>query len=102
MHKVECAQALLDAGADIHNRKRDTGKQIIHWSVVCVNLEMLKFLVQRGADINSPTSDGETPLHIAVLDHESDIVNWLVEEGADVNAQDGNGDTPLHIAARDG
>lgn len=60
-------------------------------------LEAVKFLVERGADINAVNDNGETALHIAVQASDG-IVDYLAAHGADLNAKDKQGRTPLDIA----
>jgi ankyrin repeat protein len=101
VHLPECAEILLDAGADIHDRERDK-RQIVHWAVQCDNLDLVRFLHKRGADINSATGSGETPLYLAVYFEYTEIMDWLLENGANVDAQLDDGTTPLHRAAEGG
>ena len=65
-------------------------------------LEIVRFLLEKGADINQKSIyDRETPLHRAVEnEHESalGIVHLLLEKGADINTVDNTGKTPLHLA----
>ncbi len=62
------------------------------------NLEVVKLLLQRGANINTANSAGNTPLHLAVLNGHKEIVEFLVEEKADINKMNNNGQTVLHCA----
>jgi ankyrin repeat protein len=61
-------------------------------------LEIIRFLVEKGADVNSKYRKGATPLHAAVLKSDFKIIWFLVEKGADVNSKNRNGATPLHAA----
>jgi ankyrin repeat protein len=64
------------------------------------NLEVVKYLVEHGADIDkSDNNRDKTPLLAASFKGHFDIVKYLVEKGAKVNAQSINGFTPLHDAA---
>ena len=56
-------------------------------------------LIASGADINTRTSSGWTPLHIAAGFNHAVAIAILVRHGADVNTTDGDGDTPLMTAA---
>ena len=68
-------------------------KHYITWWVR-VNLELIKWLVKQGLDVNSKNSREETPFLFAVENFVIDgignrqIVQWLLEHGADVNAKD--------------
>ena len=51
-------------------------------------VEDAKFLIAKGADVNSRDKHGQTALHYAVLNLEKEIIELLIDNGADVNAQD--------------
>jgi len=64
------------------------------------NLEQVKIQLTNGADINSRTQRGETPLMLAV-EHSygrNDVTRLLIDKGADLNAVDGDGNTALMLA----
>ena len=47
--------------------------------------EIVKFLIEKGADVNSMVDDDRSPLASAVFKNHFNIVKMLVERGADVN-----------------
>ncbi|WP_051670828.1 ankyrin repeat domain-containing protein [Bryobacter aggregatus] len=74
--------------------------------------ELMRALVQLGADPKIPNADGSTPLHAAAglgtrspgedAGTETEVVEALavaLEHGADINAVDKNGETAMHGAA---
>jgi ankyrin repeat protein len=64
------------------------------------NVEMMKFLIGLGADVNAKMCLGWTPLHCASISNDDKaVLKYLVSAGADVNAKDDFGLTPLHTAA---
>lgn len=69
------------------------------------NLNIVKMLITRGADVSVTDKDGRTPLAIASFCGCLDVIQYLLAmDGADefLNAQDSNGCTPLWLAARTG
>jgi ankyrin repeat protein len=65
-------------------------------------LEVVRLLLERGADLSARTNIGFTPLHRASsLDH-TEVVRELVAHGADINAQADNGRSPLIITSAKG
>lgn len=60
----------------------------------------IKFLVERGVDINARGDCGFTALHLAVDSAEAslDLVKFLVDSGADIHARDENGRGLIHRA----
>jgi len=63
-------------------------------------LEAASLLVNLGADVNSASASGWTPLHAAAFIGADTLVRFLVEKGASVNARNGCGQTPLSLALR--
>lgn len=61
------------------------------------HLEIIKFLISRGADVNS-NEDGESALLAAVRGAQAKTTQLLIENGADVHAQLPGGASALHQA----
>lgn len=65
--------------------------------------EVMRCLIENGADVNLPNDSGDTPLNIAVAKNRQDIVDYLLENGAEINLADAvSGDTPLIVVVRSG
>ncbi|MCP5050538.1 MAG: hypothetical protein GY940_25460 [bacterium] len=62
------------------------------------NMEVVKFLLGKGADVNKQDSFGGSPLHMAVLGNQKAAVELLLAKGANVNAASRNGKIPLQMA----
>jgi ankyrin repeat protein len=62
--------------------------------------EIIATLIAHGADINTCSSDGYSPLTRATDSNSIDIIDVLIKHGADINAYDANGNTALYIATR--
>ncbi|WP_189337133.1 ankyrin repeat domain-containing protein [Flavobacterium laiguense] len=68
-----------------------------HYSIV-------KYLIERGANVNIPSNNQfkVAPIHSACAISNYDITELLLKNGADVNAKQLQGVTPLHSAAHNG
>jgi len=55
----------------------------LHVAAMHGHLEIVKFLLDSGSDINRKSKSGETPLHLAVFKNYPDVVKCLLVRGAD-------------------
>jgi hypothetical protein len=60
--------------------------------------DVLRLLLEHGADIHSQNHIGWTPLHVASFYGALEVVRLLLEHGADVGAKDKKGKTALQVA----
>ena len=61
------------------------------------HVDVVRVLLEHGAEINKAANSGCTPLFIASQEGRVDVVRVLVEQGADITKTWDN-KTPLHIA----
>ena len=61
------------------------------------NIEIVRYLLQRGSDIHLKKLHGLSPLHIAAYCGENEIVRALIAAGGDVNANAKDTLLPFHI-----
>lgn len=97
------AKMLLAKGASVNatNVTRETIPPL-EWAISSDNLELVKLLVDRGAEVKTKTDVGSTPLHTAADRGDTEIAAILIAHGAEVNAKITGGTTPLHNAAENG
>lgn len=83
-YDVKLAKSLMEEYHVSVNCADKDGLMPIHHAVQR-SLEMVKFLLAHGADVNSRSRSGGTPLMFATS---LEIFNFLIEQGADVYAED--------------
>lgn len=89
---LERIKLLLDAGAELPD---------IHDAVENGHVEVVIFLISKGADVNKANDFKDTPLHLACSRGHLDVVKVLLASGADKNSLNRTG-TPLYMAAHFG
>ena len=92
---------LLERGANPNIRSGHHGRSPLHWACENFDVESIKELVARGADVNAADDHGHTPLMVAANTTDRDTVKFLIEHGANPNAVSRDGNTPLSLAKRD-
>ena len=103
--KPDIARLLFEHGADIHAVKtsdEDPGWNAIFFASWQGQAEMVKWLIEKGADVNSRTANQWTPLLYAARDGHKEVVKLLLDGGADINAAQKDGWTALILAGFNG
>ena len=100
--KPEIVQALIDAGANIHDTN-DQGDTALHSAAASGSgsAETLGILIKADANVHACTKEGKvTALHLAAREGSAEDVAVLLKAGANPHAGDFMGRTPLHWAWR--
>jgi len=92
--RTQVAELLLNNGAVFHS------DQLLADSIrnSITDRDVIKFLLQKGADINHISPQGVTPLLEAINQGNRVLVKLLIANGSDVNQAGGSGLTPLQLA----
>ena len=100
---LDGVRSLLSQHADVNAAQGD-GATPLHWAALKGDPEMVRLLLQAGANVNAGTRVGSlTPLYMAASNGNAPTVAVLLEAGADANAPStANGTTALMKAAAAG
>ncbi|KFG85892.1 NACHT and Ankyrin domain protein [Metarhizium anisopliae] len=104
-HAIRSHKALL---RDWHNLAIDVTKapelrdNLLFWTARQGYEDVVNFLLDQGANIESRHELGVTPLSTAAASGHEIIVELLLDRGANIEARNISGVTPLLIAAREG
>jgi len=97
----EIVEFLIDSG--LSNINMDDGN-LTPLMVACMwepshgNIDMVKSLIERGADLEITDTYESTALLIATRGSLIAVVEYLINAGANINAQNVNNQTPLHLS----
>jgi len=89
---------LLDEGATINFKPFHEERNAIPIILASANghLEIVKYLILKGADIDARGNNGITALMAAIGSSHFDIAKFLLDHGADATAVDNDSETTLH------
>lgn len=96
-------RSLLARNADPDVKASDTSAEpVLVTAVLNYNADMVRALVEAGANLEAKTVQGNSPLSMAALKGRVEISKYLLQRGAQVESADPRGATPLMLAARSG
>lgn len=78
------------------------GFTALHFAAQQGDVDSARYLLEAGADINSPHPEHGSPLVIAIASGHEDLAMFLLKQGADPNISDAWGVAPLHYAVHRG
>ena len=91
---------LLQAGGDVNTKYRTGDKRsVLHYAAKSGSLEIVKYLVKHGANVNCKNKWNNSVLYNAAMSGSLEIIKCLVEHGADVNSKTKEGASVFHYAA---
>ena len=96
---LERVKALLSEDPGLVNAPGGNGKAPLHWAAQGGHVEIVEFLIERGAVVDSQNVADETPLHYAAALGHNEVVKLLIEKGASLDPKTRFGETPLHYSS---
>jgi ankyrin repeat protein/L-ascorbate metabolism protein UlaG (beta-lactamase superfamily) len=93
-------QALVSADAKVLSQPDDNRDRSLplHTAAIAGQLEVIEFLIAKGATVDGHDTDQSTPLMVACHRGQSEAVKLLLRHGAVVDQTDKNGGTPSSFA----
>lgn len=97
-HDMEIVQLLIEKGFDIREVDIHGNNLLFYCMKDETQISNLKYLIEKGLNVNHTNYRGETPLHLASSYGNAQAVRYLIENGSKVDVKNLYGDTPLLLA----
>lgn len=91
---LEAIKSIVDS----KKAPRSTIENAILGAALREEMEVIKYLVEQGVDINFRARDNCTPLHSIAQDGTIEMIKYMITVGANINAECRKGETPLKWA----
>ncbi|KAJ1960988.1 hypothetical protein GGI12_003503 [Dipsacomyces acuminosporus] len=89
---IDRVKEIVEADKTQVNTQDENGYSPLHAASSWKRVELIKYLLDNGADVNTKDADGDTPLHIC---EDKECAAILLEHGADPEAKNDEGHTPV-------
>ena len=99
---LDIAEMLIDFGADVNKGDRNGTTPLMEAALCNEQTLVLKFLLERGANINAKGANASSALVYSAAAGHPDVFRFLIADGADVSAGDAGGPGALMEAASHG
>ncbi|KAF8207004.1 prosome, macropain 26S subunit, non-ATPase, 10, isoform CRA_c [Mycena galopus ATCC 62051] len=95
-NQLHVVRSLISQDPKLINSVDVDERTALHWAASSGSTDIVRFLVDKEAEIDPVDNSGWTPLLIAVSAGHEEIVQELVGAGADVNKKNNKGISPLY------
>jgi len=99
---LDKVKSLLANNPELLNARDNKGSTPLHSAVSKGREDVVLFLIEMGADIDTKNKNGLTPLFWALDLSRNNVAKILIEKGADISIKGFRNRTLLHMAARSG
>lgn len=96
----EGVKTALEKNADINVQDESSGQTCLMAATLRGKLNIVKHMLEQGADPSIGEAQGYTPPHGAAFQGRADVMHFLADSGLDVNEFHSDGFAPIHRYVR--
>jgi ankyrin repeat protein len=96
--RLEIVQILIEQyGFDVNEKTQDTESTPLHFASWEGYADIIKYLIEKGAEVNAKNRMGQTPLYCATVLRKINAIRCLIEKGANISLKTNDGKTALDL-----
>ncbi|XP_011856971.1 PREDICTED: ankyrin-1-like [Mandrillus leucophaeus] len=99
---LQAERSCRSAEGQLADKPSSKGNTALHIAALAGQDEVVRELVNYGANVNAQSQKGFTPLYMAAQENHLEVVKFLLENGANQNVATEDGFTPLAVALQQG
>jgi ankyrin repeat protein len=98
---VPAVKALIEKAPGLVEARDSDGGTPLHYAVLGGNVELITYLIDKGAKLDLQDAEMKTSLHLAAINDRKEAVAVLLKRGAVLETRDDYGRTALILCARE-
>lgn len=79
---LQAVKAFVEKGGDVNDRHKLSGGTILSYAAGSGNIDLVRYLISKGANVNALDNNGTTALHYAAREHREQVIRLLVASGS--------------------
>ncbi len=95
----KAVQLLIKRNIDTEIALDKSRKTPLHIAIESGHNNIVKFLIDNGADTTASDVKGQTSIHFAAIHEQLDVIKYLLKKGSDINQKTKDGLTAIHHAS---
>ena len=80
---------------DLEEKK--TGNSYLHSAIIDNHIELVRYILEKGADVNKQNNDGDTSLHLALKSGNMEMIKVIMNKKPDLDIPNKEGIIPLNL-----
>jgi len=101
-NEIDIAEELIEKGIPVNIRFEYLEETPLMLAVEGGQKELVRFLLEKGADVDLADIYGDNSLHIACNCEDVEIFNMVVDKCSDINKKNKDDEAPIHIVCENG